>query len=245
MRTTAAVCALIAHVSGDLRWKATWPTRLTHDCESHLGWHRLHVAAPSPGPPALDCDNWTGATSEHPLILGTGLGGTGSRSIAAAVRQLGYRACHKTERTHGALVEAEKQHSLTQAFARADAWFDNPVGQLLAPLACSFPNYRVIHTVRSDTSTTWHSGHACNTARGEHLLKQLHRRVVERAARSIAQSRLWLKRCSIAPEKRQGNAPRAEPAANSACRPPSPRQAASRRPDARPASCLPCRRAHG
>tara|TARA_B110000046_G_scaffold56377_1_gene62912 strand:- start:161 stop:667 length:507 start_codon:yes stop_codon:yes gene_type:complete len=57
-------------------------------------------------------------TSMKPLIIGAGVGGTGTRSIAAAVRQLGFSTCHKLSGTTDAIKAGLADRDLSMHFVR-------------------------------------------------------------------------------------------------------------------------------
>ena len=86
-------------------------------------------------------------TSPVALVLGTGLGDTGTRSVAKAVDALGVPTCHRSGATIKAL-EASNRRDMTP-FASSGAWFDTPVASVWRRVACSFPNYKVVHTTRA------------------------------------------------------------------------------------------------
>ena len=88
------------------------------------------------------------ATSAYPLVVGMGLGDTGTRSMAAAVQLLGVATCHET-REMVALLKASGPRNLTAFGARSAAFFDTPTAALLPRLACAYPNFRVVHTTRA------------------------------------------------------------------------------------------------
>jgi hypothetical protein len=85
-------------------------------------------------------------TSPVAIVLGTGLGDTGTRSVAKAVDALGVPTCHQTKATVEAL-EASNRRDMTP-FASSGAWFDDPVSSVWRRVACSFPNYKIVHTTR-------------------------------------------------------------------------------------------------
>merc|ERR1740117_711647 len=88
--------------------------------------------------------------SNMPIIIGAGPGGTGTRSVAWALRELGFKVCHATPLTTAALVDSVASQDITHEFERADAWFDEPMRHLWLAIACAFPDYKVILTVRAD-----------------------------------------------------------------------------------------------
>jgi len=79
--------------------------------------------------------------------VGTGLGDTGTHSVAAAVEALGFQSCHRWK-INLELLRLSRPDDL-RPFARADAYFDTPMAALLPRLACAFPNMRAVHTTRA------------------------------------------------------------------------------------------------
>lgn len=86
-------------------------------------------------------------TSNASLVLGTGLGNTGTRSVAAAVELLGVPTCHQAKAVV-ALLRSSSPRDM-RPFARSRAYFDTPMATLWRRLACAFPNYAVVHTTRA------------------------------------------------------------------------------------------------
>jgi len=113
-------------------------------------------------------------TSNVALVLGTGLGDTGTRSVAKAVDALGVPTCHRTAATLEALG-ASNRRDMTP-FASSGAWFDTPLASVWRRVACSFPNYKVVHTTRAgyhrdfSTQTNSHGKSKCRAETTEHLL---------------------------------------------------------------------------
>ena len=87
-------------------------------------------------------------TSNAHIVLGTGLGGTGTRSVASAVDKLGYPACHSFLYILR-LLQMSKPHDLT-AFRGGASYFDTPMGYIFPRLLCSFPKAKIVHTTRRD-----------------------------------------------------------------------------------------------
>ena len=85
-------------------------------------------------------------TSQTQLVLGTGLGATGTRSVAAAVDALGIPTCHRFITTADLLLNSTR-HDFS-AFERFGprAYFDTPLAHIWPRLACAFPRYRVVHS---------------------------------------------------------------------------------------------------
>ena len=88
-------------------------------------------------------------TSQTKLVLGTGLGATGTRSVAAAVDALGIPTCHRFITTADLLLNSTRNDF--SAFERFGprAYFDTPLAHIWPRLACAFPSYRVVHTTRT------------------------------------------------------------------------------------------------
>ena len=128
-----------------------WPPKVQEDCRTVPVTLRYNGTSAYRSLPLHQRCEANGPTSGHPIIIGAGLGGTATRSVAAAVWRLGFATCHWTGGNHDALVDASRSGDVIGPFSRADAWFDNPMAALLVPLACVFPNYRVVLTTRSAT----------------------------------------------------------------------------------------------
>mmetsp|Transcript_14473 Transcript_14473/g.44687 ORF Transcript_14473/g.44687 Transcript_14473/m.44687 type:complete len:320 (+) Transcript_14473:119-1078(+) len=88
-----------------------------------------------------------GNHSTKPIVVGTGLGDTGTHSVAAAVEALGFQSCHRWK-INLELLRLSRPDDL-RPFASADAYFDSPMAALLPRLACAFPNLRAVHTTRA------------------------------------------------------------------------------------------------
>lgn len=86
-------------------------------------------------------------TSSLPLILGSGVGDTGTRSVAAAVDAF-VPTCHRHS-VPLAILKAAAPDDL-RGFGVAGAWFDTPLATVFPRLACAFPDYKVVHTTRAD-----------------------------------------------------------------------------------------------
>ena len=87
-------------------------------------------------------------TSPTEMVLGTGLGDTGTRSVAAAVDALGIPTCHRTYTTADLLLNSTRYDFSAFERAGARAYFDTPMAFLWPRLACAFPNYKIVHTTR-------------------------------------------------------------------------------------------------
>ncbi|KAJ1463058.1 hypothetical protein M885DRAFT_610084 [Pelagophyceae sp. CCMP2097] len=85
-----------------------------------------------------------GETSPLPLVLGAGLGGTATRSVAAAVRALGVPTCHESKWLGRGLEEEG-----LAVLGRSGAWFDDPMGGVWPRALCRYPNAKIILTVRA------------------------------------------------------------------------------------------------
>ncbi|KAH8097690.1 hypothetical protein JL720_590 [Aureococcus anophagefferens] len=112
-------------------------------------------------------------TSNVALVLGTGLGDTGTRSVAKAVDALGVPTCHRTTATLEALG-ASNRRDMTP-FASSGAWFDTPLASVWRRVACSFPNYKVVHTTRAGDRPRYHRDYShgkskCRADTKEHYL---------------------------------------------------------------------------
>ena len=92
------------------------------------------------------CDAKMKKTAGVEMVIGTGLGDTGTRSAAYVVDRLGIEACHMTEITIDRLRRCS-EHDMS-AFASSRAWFDTPVASVWRRLACAFPNHKLVHTTR-------------------------------------------------------------------------------------------------
>jgi len=88
-------------------------------------------------------------TSSKELVIGPGLGDTGTRSLSAAVTKLGLRSCHAPS-----VVMEMLQHPTVRihrdftVFNVSDAWFDDPMAIIWRRLMCAFPNYRIAYSTR-------------------------------------------------------------------------------------------------
>ena len=82
---------------------------------------------------------------------GSGLGATGTRSVAAAVDALGIPTCHKFDKYVELLNLTRNDPTDVGIFAQFGprAFFDTPMATLWPRLACAFPNYKLIHTTRA------------------------------------------------------------------------------------------------
>ena len=85
----------------------------------------------------------------HEIVLGTGLGDTGTRSVAAATELLGIPTCHQEKYPIELLAEAPRPTDL-RGFKIAGAYFDTPMASIFRRLMCTFPKYKVVHTTRAD-----------------------------------------------------------------------------------------------
>ena len=99
-----------------------------------------------------------GRVSDRALVICSGEGATGTRSLAAHLRRLGLRTCHHCLREFMSTVFAAEPHQyaeidLPRLLHKFDAILDTPVPQLFPFLLAAFPNARVVHTVRD--SMAW------------------------------------------------------------------------------------------
>ena len=85
-------------------------------------------------------------TSPTEMVLGTGLGDTGTRSVAAAVDALGIPTCHRTYTTADLLLNSTRYDFSAFERTGARAYFDTPMAFLWPRLACAYPNYKIVHT---------------------------------------------------------------------------------------------------
>ena len=92
------------------------------------------------------------------MIFGTGVGDTGTRSVATAVDQLGYPTCHRTYETYLALKQSTR-HDMSP-FASSRAWFDTPMASIWPRLACAFPDHKIVHTTRAGYHRDYVSGNS-------------------------------------------------------------------------------------
>ena len=106
-------------------------------------------------------------TSPTEMVLGTGLGDTGTRSVAAAVDALGIPSCHRTYTTADLLLNSTRYDFSAFERTGARAYFDTPMAFLWPRLACAFPNYKIVHTTRLHYSRHY-SGDKCD-GRGARL----------------------------------------------------------------------------
>jgi hypothetical protein len=120
---------------------------------------------------------WTRAkwfrASPKPLVLGVGLGKTGTTSLARALERLGIRAAHYTVGGHGTLSLATRGGGEDDRFdfqrfdppggkgetgAGIGAVLDNPIPEFWPELLSVYPNARVVLTVRDEEawlSSAW------------------------------------------------------------------------------------------
>ena len=72
-------------------------------------------------------------TSYVEMVIGTGLGDTGTRSVASVVDALGVPTCHQVSETINVLKKSTVNDM--SAFKASRAWFDTPVGTIWRRLA--------------------------------------------------------------------------------------------------------------
>jgi hypothetical protein len=120
--------------------------RVTDECDSLLRAHGMHhLLKPFTCSPDMK-------VSEMEMVLGSGLGATGTRSVAAAVDALGIPTCHKFDKYVELLNLTRNDPTDVGIFAQFGprAFFDTPMATLWPRLACAFPNYKIVHTTRAD-----------------------------------------------------------------------------------------------
>mmetsp|Transcript_13283 Transcript_13283/g.43272 ORF Transcript_13283/g.43272 Transcript_13283/m.43272 type:complete len:316 (+) Transcript_13283:73-1020(+) len=94
------------------------------------------------------------------MVIGAGIGTTGTRSIAKAVDMLGIPTCHHCKSTLRAFQSLAAGDA--RRFLESGAWFDDPVGKLYRNIACAFPqSYKVILTVKAVFHRNY-GGHRCS-----------------------------------------------------------------------------------
>ena len=81
---------LCAHLAAAAPLPTTWPPphNTSTQCVHMLAKHKLDWLLEP-----FTCTKAQKTSNAH-IVLGTGLGGTGTRSVASAVDKLGYPACH-------------------------------------------------------------------------------------------------------------------------------------------------------
>ena len=135
MRVLAAIVAV--QLAGAAKHKTKMPTswpaphNTSKECVYMLSKHKLDWLLEP-----FTCTKKM-KTSSKVLILGTGLGATGTRSVASAVDKLGFPACHSFHNVV-LLLQQSKPNDLT-AFRHGSSFFDTPMGYIFPRLLCSLP----------------------------------------------------------------------------------------------------------
>ena len=94
-----------------------WPPKVQEDCRTVPVTLRYNGTSAYRSLPLHQRCEANGPTSGHPIIIGAGLGGTATRSVAAAVRRLGFATCHWTGGNHDALFDASRSGDVIGPFS--------------------------------------------------------------------------------------------------------------------------------
>ena len=114
LRTAVEAAAKTARTSSSALSKMIlrdWPPKVQEDCRTVPVTLRYNGTSAYRSLPLHQRCEANGPTSGHPIIIGAGLGGTATRSVAAAVRRLGFATCHWTGGNHGSGHRAGREQA--------------------------------------------------------------------------------------------------------------------------------------
>ncbi|KAJ8606383.1 hypothetical protein CTAYLR_009311 [Chrysophaeum taylorii] len=97
------------------------------------------------------------ATSSHPLIVCPGAGATATKSLAKALRDLEYANVDHNKLTQRVLELASETAVDARAFEAFDAVLDTPIPGYWQELLATFPNAKIVLTVRDDYDRSYAS----------------------------------------------------------------------------------------